>query len=785
MMLKNYFKIALRNLWKNKVFSLLNTIGLAIAIAISLIIFLYISNELSTDNFQKKMDRIYLVTLDDYYTTPPLLLKSIGDNIPGLESKLRLFNSNLVADVGNNPVQFNTFFADSSFFNFFSFKLLQGNRSTVLNEKGQIVLTERLALKIFGTTDVVGKTLDLSRSNSKETQIYTITGIMEDVPDNSSIRFEALTNFFSLENLFGKDFEDDFSEWSYTSLVLLNKNANRIHFKEMFDKQLIEMYLRNNDDVDSDDIKDEDLSELTPLTSLYFDRPNIQVFRQGDKKYIYIYLSIALFILLIATVNYINLSTALSFERNKETGVRMVFGAQKKQLILKFLLESIIITCIAFVFASMIAELALPEINSRISGGIHLGLFKNPTILIVFVIGSIVFGLANGLFPAFYLSRVDAAKVLKGELTKGKRAEKLRSGLIVFQFLIAAILSSFTMTVFLQLSFLKNMDMGFDKENVIKIPLNMNIQKKKKVLKAEVMGLPIVEKASLVRGIPGDIGMAWGRSYKDDDIYFRAMPVDEDLVDVLHLDLIKGRNFSKADQKGAYIINETLYKKLETENPIGEHIDGVPIVGVVKNFNFKSAKFHVGQLAMYYGNGFFDYRDYLLVKLMPKTPLEKLEAIKTIWENFSPDFPFKYTYLDQSLGKLYSHEKRFGHLFTLFSILSMLIVCIGLFGLSAYVVKQKSREIGIRKVLGAMGNNILALLSKKFLILVVSANIISVPIAWYLIDIWLTNFANRIEIPWYAFAMSLILSILISILTVSWLSIKAAHMNPVEAIKYE
>ncbi|RLD55423.1 MAG: hypothetical protein DRJ05_12975 [Bacteroidetes bacterium] len=518
---------------------------------------------------------------------------------------------------------------------------------------------------------------------------------------------------------------------------------------------------------------------------MYFDRPDVQVFRQGNKNFIYIYLSIAMFILLIAVVNYINLSTAISFERNKETGVRMVFGARKNQLILKFLLESIIITFFAFVLAMMIAEVVLPTINDKMPGNVNLHLFKDPGILIIFIIGSFIFGIINGLFPAMYLSRVDVAKILKGELTKGKRAEKLRSGLIVFQFLIAAILISFTLTVFMQLSFLTNMEMGFEKEDIITIPLNLNLQDKKKLLKAEVLNLPFVEKASLVRGIPGNVGMGWGRDYKDDDIHFTAMPVDKELIDLLKMEITKGRDFEKEDFHGAYIINETLEKRLETENPIGEKIGDDPIVGVVKNFNFQSAKMHVGPLAMYFGEEDFDYKNFLLIKIIPGTSPEKLNEIEDIWDSFSSGFPFEYSFLDTSLEKLYKDEKQFGDLFSMFSILSLLIVCIGLFGLSAYVVKQKTKEIGIRKVLGALNENILALLSKKFLILVIIANIISIPFAWYLIDIWLANFANRISLPWYVFVFSFILSILITVVTVSWQSLKAARMNPVVAIKYE
>jgi putative ABC transport system permease protein len=564
----------------------------------------------------------------------------------------------------------------------------------------------------------------------------------------------------------------------------LNKNTDLEQFKETFDKQVIEFLMEINEDATEEDFKDENFSELIRFSSLYFDRPDIRIFRKGSKNYIYIYLSIAIFILLIAVVNYVNLSTAISFERNKETGIRMVFGALKKQLIIKFLIESVIITFLAFVLACMIAEIALPTVNREIPDDINMSLYKNPGIFIAFIIGSVIFGIINGLFPALYLSRVDAAKILKGELTKGKRAEKMRSGLIIFQFLISAVLISFTLTVFLQLSHLKNMDMGFDKENIIHIPLNMNIQNKKKLLKAEILNLPFVEKASISRGIPGEVYMGWGRSYKDEDIHFTAMPVDEDFVTLLNMKIIKGRDFNTGDIQGAYIINEALAKILKTENPVGEKIGDYPIVGVVKNFNFQSARFHVGPLAMYFGKG-FSYRNFLLVKLLPNTKPGKVDEIKAVWDSYSQEFPFEYSYLDKSLEKLYKDEKQFGELFSLFSVLSLFIVCIGLFGLSAYVVKQKTKEIGIRKVLGALSGNILQLLSRKFLILVLTANIIAVPVAWYLMDIWLTNFANRITIPYYAFMVSFILSVIITVITVSWQALKAARLNPVEAIKYE
>jgi putative ABC transport system permease protein len=278
--------------------------------------------------------------------------------------------------------------------------------------------------------------------------------------------------------------------------------------------------------------------------------------------------------------------------------------------------------------------------------------------------------------------------------------------------------------------------------------------------------------------------MRWGRSYKDEDINFTAMPVDEDFVGLMNMKIINGRDFNTGDMQGAYIINEALAKKLKSENPVGEKIENIPIVGVVKNFNFQSARFHTGPLAMYFGKG-FSYRNFLLVKLLPNTNPEKIDEIKAIWDSYSKEFPFEYSYLDKNLKKLYKDETRLGNLFTLFSVLSLFIVCIGLFGLSAYVVKQKTKEIGIRKVLGALSENILELLSKKFLFLVIVANIISIPLAWYLMDIWLTNFANRILIPYYAFAVSFAVSVIMTVVAVSWQALKAARLNPVEAIKYE
>lgn len=785
-MIRNYIKIALRNLWKNKVFSILNTMGLAIAMAVALIIFLYLANEFSTDKFHQNRDDIYLVSVGEYYSTPALLLKSTGLNIPGLEGKLRMWHSYQTTKIGNDKIKFETIFADSTFLTFFDFKLLFGDKSQVLKNKGQIVLTETLALKLFGTTNVIGRTFEMGRPTSSKGSSYVISGILEDVPNNSSMKFEAITNFYGLENIFGNDFEDDFSEWSYASFMMLNKNTNLQNFKEAFDKQLIDLFLENNEGATIEDFENEKLSDLTKFSSLYFDEPEIEIFNVGNKNMLYIYLSIALFILLIAAVNYINLSTAISIERNRETGVRIVFGAWKNQLIVKFIIESVIITFLAFIIACVIAEFVLPKISSYIPNHPDFNLFDNIRLLFIFIGGSIVFGIFNGMFPALYLSKVDTARILKGEFVKGKKADKFRSGLIVFQFLIASILITFTITVFMQLSYLKNMDLGFQKENIIKIPLNLNIQDKKEILKDEILNFPFVKKASIVRGIPGNIGMTWGRDYKDgDDIIFVAMPVDVDLIGLLKMEIVNGRDFNKGDRNGAYIVNETLAKDMDVDNPVGEQIGQDPVVGVVKNFNFKSARHHVGPLALYFSEVSFNYKNYLLVELMPETTPEKINEMKALWDSFSSDFPFDYEYLDQSIDKLYSEEKKFGDLFTLFSSLALFIVCIGLFGLSAYVVKQKTKEIGIRKVLGAFSNSILSLLSRKFLLLAIFANIISIPLAWYLLDNWLANFANRITISLYAFVISFILSIIITILTVSWQAVKAVRMNPVDAIKYE
>jgi len=784
-MIRNYFKIAFRSIWKNRAFSILNTLGLAIAMAVALIIFLYLANEINTDKFHKNRDNIYLVSVGEYYSTPALLLKTVGQNIPGLEGKLRLWHSDQTTKIGNDKIKFETIFADSAFFTFFDFNFVYGDKSNAIKNKGQIVLTESLAKKLYGTTDVIGKTIDMGRPTSSKVYSYVITGILEDAPNNSSIKFEAITNYYGLENIFGNDFENDFNEWSYASFLLLNKKTNLQNFKEAFDKQLIDLFLENDKEATIEDFEDEKLSDLTRFSSLYFDQPEIHLFNVGNKQMLYIYLSIALFILLIAAVNYINLSTAISLKRNKETGVRIVFGARIKQLISKFIIESIIITFLAFMLACIITEFALPAINSYIPNQPDFHLFDNIGLLSIFIMGSILFGILNGLFPAFYLSKVDTARILKGEFVKGKKADKLRSGLIVFQFIIAAVLITFTVTVFMQLSHLKNMDLGFQQENIIKIPLNLNIQDKKEVLKDEVLNFPFVKKAAIARGIPGEIGMTWGRDFNDENITFVAMPVDLDLISLLKMEILQGRDFIKGDKNGAYIVNETLAKKMDVENPINEQIDSDPVVGVVKNFNFRSARHHVGPMAMYYSEVSFSYRNYLLVELMPGTTPVKINEMKDLWDSFSSDFPFNYAYLDQSLVKLYSEEKKFGDLFTLFSIMAIFIVCIGLFGLSAFVVKQKTKEIGIRKVLGAFSNNILSLLSRKFLLLAIIANVISIPLAWYFLEIWLANFANRIGIPLYAFIVSFILSIVITIITVSWQSIKAIRMNPVEAIKYE
>jgi putative ABC transport system permease protein len=801
-MLRNYLKIAVRNLWRNKIFSGINVIGLSVGLASCLLLFMYITHELSYDDFQQKADRIARVTMEysmEGHTakipqTGTKVAPEFGRQFPEIESGVRLINRDGI--VSNGDQQFSEkriVFADSAFFSLFSFHLIKGNPQTALAGPNLVVLSETTARRYFGTENPVGKTLRINTGGSFRD--YSITGVVSDCPANSQIKYDLLTSFMTLPAAKSE-------EWysaNYATYLLLRKPEDIAYLqakipgfmKTQFSKEEMSgsNYLTYN---------------LEPLrrVHLYSDvegsfEPN------GDLTYIYIFGSIALLILLIACVNYVNLATSRAVERAQEVGVRKVMGAMQRQLFGQFIGESVIVTSIALVLALLLASLTLPLFNTLSDRQFSVGVWFQPANLLLLLGVGVVVSLIAGSYPALVLARFQPIRVLKGHL-KTAGAGQFRKALIVFQFAITAFLIISTLLVRNQLTFIQKKKLGYSKDHVLMLPVDKQVKEKIRSLKSEFRQSADVQQVSMASESPVFINGGYGmrRANRPDANYkmVAGLQIDEDFIKTVGLQLVAGRDLTQMDVEQAmhpdgdslnyyhFIPNESAVKELgwTPQQAIGQKIDmggnrRGEIKAVVADFHFASMKQKIGPLILFPEMG----GEVLLVKLSGSQLPNTLQFLERKWRTLIPDRPFSYEFMDEEFNKLYVAETRTGRIFSVFAFLSIFLACLGLFGLSAYTTAQRTKEIGVRKVLGASVFNIVGLLSKDFLKLVLIAIVLASPIAWYAMSRWLRDFAYRIDIDWWVFALAGVLAVGIALLTVSFQSIKAALMNPVKSLRAE
>ena len=800
-MFTNYLKIAWRNLWRNKVFSGINVVGLSVGLASCLLLFIYISHELSYDNFQKKADRIVRVTMEysmegqvaKIPVTGTKVAPEFGRQFPEVESGVRMINRDGV--VMNGDQQFSEkriVFADSAFFTLFSFPLRQGNPQTALAGPNQVVLSASTAQKYFGTENPLGKTLRINTGGSFRD--YSVTGIVEDCPANSQIKYDLLTSFATLP---AAKSEEWFSS-NYATYLLLRKPGDIAplqakipgFMKTQFGKEEMSDggYLTYN---------------LEPLrrVHLYSDvdgsfEPN------GDLTYIYIFGSIALLILLIACVNYVNLATSRAVERAQEVGVRKVMGAMQGQLFGQFIGESVIVTSVALALALLLASLTLPLFNTLSDRQFSAQVWLQPGNLLLLLGVGLVVSLVAGSYPALVLARFQPVKVLKGRL-KTAGAGQFRKALIVFQFAITAFLIISTLLVRNQLTFIRQKKLGYSKDHVLMLPVDKQVNEKIAAIKSEFRQNADVQHVSLASESPVFVEGGYGMRHPNMPAGQRKMvagvTIDEDYVPTMGLHLIAGSNINAVDMdrvsrtdndsltRSRFILNEAAVKELgwTPQQAIGKRLDVSgrlgEVKGVVSDFHFTSMKQKIGPIALFPQNG----GEILLVKLSGSQLPNTLQFLETKWRTLIPERPFSYEFMDEEFSKLYTAETRTGRIFSVFAFLSIFLACLGLFGLSAYTTAQRTKEIGVRKVLGASVFSIVGLLSKDFLKLVVIAIVVASPIGWYVMNRWLRDFAYRIDIDWGIFALAGMLAVGIALLTVSFQSIKAALMNPVKSLRSE
>jgi putative ABC transport system permease protein len=794
-MLKNYFKIAVRNLWRHKVFSFINILGLAVGMAACFLIFLYVSFETSYDNFNTKASRIYRIvtdtktpseTIKHALTTAPIAT-NLKRDFPEIEDAVRLARDGFLVKKGNVKFQEeNTVLADSTLFNIFDFPLIAGNKKTALTEPMSIILSQTAAKKYFGNSNPLGKQVLLTGAaiNAK------VTGVMKDIPKNSQIQADMFVSMSSYQQIYGYPTSD--SEWTnhnYYSYILLKPHADA----KAVEKKL-PAFMEFHHGKEAKELQMQDYLSLEPLRDVYL-KSKRNGFVTGSMDNVYIFSMIAIFMLLIACINFINLTTARSAERAKEVGIRKVVGAARFQLTKQFISESVTICFIAFALSVLLCALALPVFNQLAGKQISSSIFNNPSQVLILFLLSVIIGIVAGFYPALVLSSFKPVSVLKGRFTTGTRGLILRKGLVVFQFTISIILIVGTIVVYTQLNYMRNQNLGFNKDQTMVI--NTNYDKSKEAFKESLASVPGVLSSTFSSSVPGsdntsaysEMENAKGETQKTNlDLYF----VDYDYIKQYDLKLVAGRSFSKdfpTDTTQAMVINESAARALGYSSPqqaVGRNFSQWgrqgKIIGVLKDFHYKSLQQQIQPLTMRMEKGAYGL---ISIKVSAVNLPATIKAIGNKWNEIIPNRPFDYNFLDESFDKQYRAEENFGNLFFNFAVLAIFISCLGLLGLSSYSTIQRTKEIGVRKILGASVSSIVNLLSTEFIKLVLIAFIIAVPIAWLGMNKWLQDFAYRTNISWWMFGLAALASLFIAFFTISFQAIKAAIANPVKSLRTE
>lgn len=794
-MLKNHFKIALRNLWRHRGFSFINITGLAIGITACFFIFTYVAFELSYDKFHTKADNIYRLVTDiktpsetiHTEVTSWAFAPNIKTDFPEVESFVRISGGSFLVKKGNVKFQEErSMFADSSFFDVFDFKLLKGNPKKALAAQASVVFTESAAKKYFGSADPVGQTV-LITGDAIPAQV---TGIMQDMPENSQIKADMLISMSSLTQRFNKGIETQWGNYGAVTYLLLKPGTNAKALAAKFPA-----FINKRNGEESRKQQMFATLSLEPLKDVYL-RSTRGGQETGSINNVYIFSIVAIFILLIACINFINLTTARSVERAKEVGIRKVVGAGKGELAGQFVGESVVLCLIAFILTVVLTSLLLPTFNQLAGKTVSTGIFVNPSNILILFITAVVIGLLAGIYPASVLTSFKPVLVLKGRFSTGSKGSMLRKTLVVTQFSISIALIIGTIVVYNQMDFMQNRDLGFAKDQML--VMDTNGDPGAEAFKQSLTTMPGVKDVSLSSSVPG-AGNSGAYSEIENrkgdlqianlDLYF----VDFNYLKQYKIKMLAGRAFSRdfmsTDTAQSMILNEEAIKLFGYSSPqqaIGKRFkqwgrEG-KIIGVMKDFHFRSLQEKIKPLSMRVE---LKALNLVSVKLNAANLKTTLAGIEDKWKVTIPNRPFSYYFLDEFFDRQYRAEQRFGKLFLNFAVLAIFISCLGLLGLASYSTYQRTREIGIRKVLGATTGGIVNMLSKDFMVLVGISFLIATPLAWYFMDKWLQNFAYQTGIQWWVFLLSGILAVVVALGTISFQAIKAALMNPVKSLRSE
>ena len=817
-MIKNFIIVAFRNLFRKKVYTLINILGLATGMAICMLIVLYIKSETGFDSFHTNSDKIYRMVVERHYPDrntsyaiiPQSYAAAVKQECPEVKEAVRVFNffAGTGFQVKIDDKQFEekrAVFVDSNFFRVFSSVMLAGDINTALSKPNCVVLNETTAKKYFGSAkNAAGKTI---QPDFNDEEPFLVTAVCSDWPEQSHFNFDLLISLAGNQNVNRENFVN-FAAHTY---LLLNDNSSQEQLETKF-PLVIEKYAKNNIEKQfARSYKEFKTSgngytySLQPLKQIHLTshlegelQPN------GSIQAVYIFSVVAIFILLLACINFINLATARSSERAKEVGIRKTFGSEKKSLILQFLAESAFLSFISMVLAIGLVYLLVPLFNQIAGKEFSLNSLFSVSSILVLLSFTLFTGLVAGLYPAFVLSSFRPITVLKGKFKSSGYGLALRNGLVVFQFTISVILIICTIVVNSQMNYMTSEKLGFNKEQTIIIERTGQLGENTRAFKNDVMSIAGVEYISGASALPGQknyFGTSWQVTGKQDMVTGRGIITDESYQAAIGLEIIKGRFFSKdyATDSLTVVLNEKSAEAFGLQNPIGARLtspdeiyngrDGTmytyTVIGVVKDFHYQSLHEPIVPLVFVNAKRFNDVMFMTAVRIKGDNLKTIVEGINSKWNQYVKDKPFNYTFLDKTVEEQYLAERRMQRIFTFFSSLAIFIACIGLLGLAAYATQQRTREISIRKVLGASATGIVQMLSKDFTKLVFIASVIAFPVAWFAMDKWLEDFTYRIKLSWWMFALAGGAALMIALITISFQAIKAAVANPVKSLRTE
>ncbi len=795
-MFKNYIKIAFRNIKRHLGYSFINIFGLAVGMTVCLLMLMYVVNETSYDDFHEKGDRIYRLACDwgtegskmKFAGSMPAFAPALNTEIPEIEVAARIRHNSEMIILGEQNEEYkqsHIFHADPEVFDIFSWDLLEGEPSTVLSEPFSAVVTQKIAKKYFDNDESVGKTLNIDGN------LYRVTGLLKDFPPNTHLECEILVSYATVHSL-GKYASQPWTQWGDDlTYFVLKENSSLGSVAEkvnaLLTKNTGEWFTKKMDLV------------LQPLSKIHWEteyRGDIGI--KGNILYVYLFLSAAILVLAIACFNFMNLSTSRYLDRMKEIGVRKVVGANRKQLIRQFLTESLLVTTFSMVFGVLLFNIMYSSLYSYLGAPFGFSFSHFQILYAIVILMVLIVGLLAGSYPAWFMSRFHPADIMTKRAMKGAGRVSFRNVLVVLQFAISIILITGTIIIYQQIHFMKNTDLGFDKEDVVLayFPFtNPKAKEKYPVLKTELLKHQNIVEVTGVYTVPG-INSQYNMTVKKmggeevDSVSIQVLPADFGLVESLGLEIVAGRDFSEdysLDSQESVLLNEAAVKMFGFENPIGEKLQlfgerEMSVIGVVKDFHVKSLHSRISPMLIY-----IDPKFYLLTatKIKPENSEATLGYMEDVWKEVLGESEFNYRYMKDAYYSFYSAEEKTGKLISIFTMLALFISCLGLFGLAAFMTNRKVKEIGIRKVLGASVRSIAALYSKEFTKWVIVANIIAWPVAYFLIDKWLGNFAYRIALTPIPFVLSGIVALFIALVTVSSHAMRAAMANPVDSLRSE